>query len=257
MTSGRGAVVANGTGQHKGNLPRGAGGHDAVLDAALGDEFADAPGAPHQIDGLEVVVMPVRQQVFGVDILPQRRVKERRLQVVGSQSVARKKRVGVAVTDDAGHGAARVVIKGRRRAQHPQDMPVFPVVAQNVVQQVVVHGIGRFAGAPRAECERLRRGGGILPLEGEAIYIDATGAVLLPAHDHGVPRAQQAGLHGVRLPRTQHHRAVHARGLYELPPPVDFEVFGEDRCGVEAVGQLPVLWCEPDGNVRRRGNNRL
>ena len=68
---GQGAVVADGTHQHKGHLLFHAAVHDAVVDAFLVDEFRDGAVKLHLVDGVDVVVMAVGLGVLGVDVLAQ------------------------------------------------------------------------------------------------------------------------------------------------------------------------------------------
>lgn len=70
------------------------------------------------------------------------------LQVVRGQGVAGQQRGDVAVLHELGEGAAGVAVKGEGRAEHPDDLAVLAVVAEHVVELVVVAAEGGLAAAP-------------------------------------------------------------------------------------------------------------
>lgn len=78
--------------------------HNAVPDAVLFDERRNGACSPRGVDDVDVVVMAVGAALLRVDILPQRRVQQRTLQVVRGKSVARQQAVGIAVFDERLHG---------------------------------------------------------------------------------------------------------------------------------------------------------
>lgn len=69
--------------------------HNAVPDAVLFDERRNGACSPRGVDDVDVVVMAVGAALLRVDILPQRRVQQRTLQVVRGKSVARQQAVGI------------------------------------------------------------------------------------------------------------------------------------------------------------------
>ena len=99
---------------------------------------------------------------------------------MGGQGVARQQGMDIPAPDQGGKGGARVGVKGAGGAQHPDDVPMVPLMPEQLINGVVIHRVGRLTGAALAEGEGLLV---LLPGGGEAVRvdIDALGAVLRPA----------------------------------------------------------------------------
>ena len=113
-------------------------------------------------------VVPVRHGLLRIDVLPQRGVQIRALQIVRRKGVAREDGVDIAVFDQLGHRRARVMVKGKGRAHDPDDLAVVALVAQQVVKLVVISGKGRLAGTVLPEGEGLL----LRSLLAEAVGVD-------------------------------------------------------------------------------------
>ena len=186
------------------------------------------------------------------------------LQVVRGQGVTGQQRGDVAVLHELGEGAAGVAVKGEGRAEHPDDPAVLAVVAEHVVELVVVAAEGGLAAAPLAEGEDVPA----LPAGVKAVgpHEDALAAVLAPADDHRVPGAQAARLAHVDAVALQHRDAVHARLLGEHPAPAHAEILRENAHRVVVFRRDAVLGrarkagvrrpVEPQGRKVRRGIGR-
>lgn len=104
--------------------------HNAVPDAVLFDERRNGACSPRGVDDVDVVVMAVGAALLRVDILPQRRVQQRTLQVVRGKSVARQQAVGIAIFDERLHGRLGRRVEAARRTEHPYHIAVLFFMAQ-------------------------------------------------------------------------------------------------------------------------------
>ena len=184
----------------------------------------------HAVDGVKMMIVAVRHGALRVDVLPERRLKVGRLQIVCGQRVARQNGVNIAVFDQLGHGRAGVMVKGEGRAHDPDDLAVVTLVAQQVIQLVIIAGEGRLTRAVLAEGKRLL----FLLLLAEAVrvHIDAVCSILGPAGEHQIALAQQAELADDNAAVFIHGNAVHAAFLCKEPLAVHLEILGENAHGV-------------------------
>ena len=236
---GQGAVVPDGAHQGKGNLVADALIHDAVGHRAGLHEGGDGAQPPHRVDGVNVVIVAVEVGLLGVDVLAQGGAQIAGLQVVGGQGVARHQAVDIAAPHQGGKGGPGVRVKGAGGAHHPQDVSVLPLVAEKLVELVIVDGVGGLPAAAGAEGEGLL----VARLVGKTVGVDvdALGAVLRAAHHHRVPRLDVAELHNLNPPAPGHRHAVHAAVLRQHPPAVQMVVFRKQGGGVVSVGHDAVL----------------
>ena len=98
--------------------------------------------------------MAVGAALLRVDILPQRRVQQRTLQVVRGKSVARQQAVGIAIFDERLHGRLGRRVEAACRTEHPYHIAVLFFMAQQPGQCVIIPRESRFPAAPGAERER-------------------------------------------------------------------------------------------------------
>ena len=224
------AVVADGAAEHIGNAALFAAVDDAVVDVFVLDEICDAAVIAHAVDGVKMMIVAVRHGALRVDVLPERRLKVGRLQIVCGQRVARQNGVNIAVFDQLGHGRAGVMVKGEGRTHDPDDLAVVTLVAQQVIQLVIIAGEGRLTRAVLAEGKRLL----FLLLLAEAVrvHIDAVCSILGPAGEHQIALAQQAELADDNAAVFIHGNAVHAAFLCKEPLAVHLEILGENAHGV-------------------------
>ena len=122
------------------------------------------------------------------------------------------------------------MVKGEGRAHDPDDLAVVTLVAQQVIQLVIIAGEGRLTRAVLAEGKRLL----FLLLLAEAVrvHIDAVLGILGPAGEHQIALAQQAELADDNAAVFIHGNAVHAAFLCKEPLAVHLEILGENAHGV-------------------------
>ena len=217
--------------QHKGDPAPDALTEDTILHRAGLHEGRDGAHGPDGVDGVDVVVVTVGHAALGVDVLPQGSTQIARLQIVGGQGVARQKPVHKALPHQGGKGGAGVGVKGAGRAQHPDDIPMVPLVPQKLVDGVVVHGIGGLPGPALPEGEGLAAPAALL-FKASGVDVDALPAVLGTAHRHHVAPLQAAKLHDGHRTRPAHSHAVHAALLGQHPAAVQAEILGKQGGGV-------------------------
>ena len=195
--------------------------------------------------------MAVRHGLLGIDVLAQRRVQQRALEIVGRQRVARHQTVGVAVFDQLGHRVARVAVKGEGRAHHPEDVALLALGPEQLDQPVVVAGVGGLAAAALAEDELVAARGRAL-VEAVGVKKDALLPSLRAAEDHAVAAAQVAVFHHrERAVVPEHDARIHAAALGQPPLSVDLEIFGIHRGAVEALRRDAVPLDGRPGGVGR------
>ena len=134
----------------------------------IGDELRDGATGAHEIQHVEVVVVPVRLGLLRVDVLPEGSVQQRGLEVVRAEGVAGEQTVAVAVFDQLLHGGAGAFVEGKGRTHDPENVPVLTLVAQQLDETVVVAGVGRLTAAPLAE-GKLVAAGGLLRLKAACV----------------------------------------------------------------------------------------
>ena len=130
------------------------------------------------------------------------------------------------------------MVKGAGGPHDPQDLPVVLLMAEQLIDGVVIHGVGGLPGAALAEGKGLR----LPPLlrKTVGVDIDAVGAVLSAAHRHRLSGFQVAELHHCDLSVPQGGHTVHAALLRQQPGPPHFEVFRVDGGSVVALRRHPV-----------------
>ena len=255
------AVVADGAGQHVGHALLLQRVHDAARHLLLLDEPADGAVQPHAVDGVQVVVVAERAVLLRLDVLAERRVEVRALQIVRGQRVSGEHRVDVARLDDLGERRAREAVERERRPHHPHDVAVFALVLQQLVELVVLAGERRLARAPQAEGEVV----GVAPCVGQLAFavrrgvepgrvdVDALLSRLgAPAHD-GISRADVAELAHEDASVLADGNAVHAAVFREQPCAVDLEVLGVDAHRVVAFWRHAVFRRRQQHGVGRAG----
>ncbi len=140
--------------------------------------------------------------------------------------------MGIPVFDELDHRVPRIVVEGDCGTEHPHDASVFFLVAEKLVEPVVVAGIGRFAGPARTESEGI-----VVRFDGfEAVDMDKDSVrrILGAAEDDPVADLETAefGDADGRLIDEYGH-AVHARLLRKNPCAADLEILGENGHGME------------------------
>ena len=222
---GKRTVVADGAREHIGDIVPDERLHDARADVVLLDIVLYSARFADKVYRVQVMVVPVRDIVLCVYVLPEPGVEQIALEVVRREGVARKERVAVAVVDERLHGGAGVVVEHAGGTQHPDYLAVVSVVAQNIIEAVVVAGIRSFAALSHPERERLidavLRGG-----ETVRVNEDAVPAVVRAVDDYLVALFYVPHLNGVGHAVFYHDGAVHAAASEHLPLAVYLEIFG-------------------------------
>ena len=131
------------------------------------------------------------------------------------------------------------MVKGKGRPHDPHNFAMGTLVAEQLVQFVIVPGKGRFPGASLAE-------GKYIPLAvtlAKAIGVDIYPllAVFCAAHGHQVTCLQQAELAHHHAPGLQHGHAIHAAVLRQQPGVPHMKIFRENAHGVITHGCYAVL----------------
>jgi len=150
---GQRAVVPDGACQHIGHAALLQMSHDAVRQSLFLQEGPDRPAGADTVDRVKMIVMPVRLDGLGVDILTQRRLEPGSLQIMRGEGVPGQQRVHIAVFDQAGEGVPRVIVEGKGRPHYPYDFAMLPVMLQDLIELVIVSGKGGLAGALLSESE--------------------------------------------------------------------------------------------------------
>ena len=155
---------------------------------------------------------------------------------MGGQGVAGQNGVGVACQDQPGKGGAGVVVKGEGGAHDPHDFAVVTLVAQQLVELIVVPGKSGLPGAALAEGEHIPVPS--LFVEAGGMKQNAVLPLLCPAHGHQVALPQVSELPHHDAAAFQDRHAVHAALLGQQPPALHLEIFREDAQSC-AGGVLP------------------
>ena len=111
---------------------------DAVVDLLFFDEFADTAVVSHAIDQIQMVIVPVGHGLLRVNVLTERGLEISALKVMGGKGVPRKDRVHIIVFDQAGHRSACVGIEGKGGAHDPDDLAVVALVAQQLIELIII-----------------------------------------------------------------------------------------------------------------------
>ncbi len=231
--------------------------HDAVVDRPVGDGvFCRTEGAD-AVQRVEVAVVPGARAALGVNVVAEGGAEKGPLQVVGRHGVAGEQAVHVAGVDQAGEGAARVVVEDDGRTEHPEEEAAIAFVGEQIVQLVVIEGEGRFPGQAGAKGELLL----VIAAEGEGpvVDVDPLLAILAAPAGHHVAGAQVAKLGDLQLIRLGlDDDAVHARIHRQQPTPLfDLKVLRIDAGGVIALRGDAVGRGGDERHRRRAGQRRL
>ncbi len=258
--AGQGPVVADGTGQHIGHAVALERVHDAVVHALLLDELVDASPVAHAVDGVQVMVVPVGAVLLGVDVLAERSVEVSPFQIVGGQGVAGEHSVHVAGVDDLREGLAGIAVEGEGRPHDPHDGAVLAVVAQKLVELVVIAGERRLARTAHAKSEVVVAAGhgrdaAVVAevLEPVGVHEDALFAVLgAPAGDK-IAFLDVPELAHEHAPVFHHGHTVHAAVFRKHPAAVELQVLRVDGHGVVVRRRHEVLRGRRKAHVGRLG----
>ena len=185
----------------------------------------------------------------GIDILPERRAEPRALEIVRGKGVACEKPMGVTPRDQARESAAGVVVEHNGGPRHPKDIAVVALVAQQLVEFIVITRKGGLSGVPLPESERLvvLFGRGETPCVNEYALFPVLGA----AADHGVPFFEIAEFADLHAAVFKHRNAVHTALLRQQPAAADAEILGKDAHRVVIRGRGAVRRGRQDARVRR------
>ena len=198
--------------------------HNAVPDAVLFDERRNGACSPRGVDDVDVVVMAVGAALLRVDILPQRRVQQRTLQVVRGKSVARQQAVGIAIFDERLHGRLGRRVEAACRTEHPYHIAVLFFMAQQPGQCVIIPRESRFG---CARCGNANASALLPPAEKALrMHQNALAAIVRAAQHHAValhkiaeptmrssPSGARTGTQSIRFFQQDAAR----RPLYNIP----------------------------------------
>lgn len=73
--------------------------HDAPRDKSPSHARGDGPGRPDGVDGVQVLVMSLRNDAFGIDLLAQGGSEKSALHVMGRQRISRQQGVNITSLD--------------------------------------------------------------------------------------------------------------------------------------------------------------
>ena len=198
-----------------------------------------------------MVVVSVRVRFLRVDILPERGVQQRALQIVRRERVSGKKSVRIAVFDQFLHCPARVIVKGKCGPHDPENVSVLLFVAQKLHEMVVISCIRRFAAPalPEDELIVMRLFGIFKPL---CVEINPVCALLCPAQDDAVALLEVPVFYHIEpavLPPDD--ACVHAALSGQAPYALQLKIFRVHGRAVEALGGHAILWRASPTSVRR------
>ena len=198
-----------------------------------------------------MVVVSVRVRFLRVDILPERGVQQRALEIVRRERVSGKKPVRVAGLNEPLHGASGIIVERERRAHDPEDVPVLLFVAQQLHEMVVIARVGRFAAPSLPEDEliivRIFRS-----FKALCVKVNPICALFRPAQNHAVALLEVAVFHNVEPSVFPPDDAcVHAALRGQAPYAIQLKIFRVHGCAVEALGGHTILWRVSPTSVRR------
>ena len=222
---------------------------DAVPDIFALDEFRDRAVELHAVDRIEVVVMPVRNVLLRVDVLPERGVKVSPLKIMRCERIACEHRVHISPFDQRGKRRARIAVKGKGRAHDPDRVSMLALMTQQLVELVIITGKRGLTGTPLPERKRLLQ----TSLLRKPVRPDKNAVLtgLRASHRHKVPLLQKAKLADDDLSVLKHRHAVHARFLGKLPLPVYLKIFRVDAHRMVAFRRHRVLRSRLKPAIRR------
>ena len=195
--------------------------------------------------------MSVRVRFLRVDILPERGVQQRTLQIVRRERVSGKKSVRIAVFDQFLHCPARVIVKGKCGPHDPENVSVLLFVAQKLHEMIIVSGIGRFAAPALPEDEliivRIFRS-----FKALCVKVNPICALFRPAQNHAVALLEVAVFHNVEPSVFPPDDAcVHAALGSQTPYTLQLKILRVHGRAVEALGGHAILWRVSPTSVRR------
>ena len=204
-----------------------------------------------------MVVVAVGLGDMGVDILSQRGAHVRPLQIMRGQRIAGKDSVHITVFNQLAHGLAGVAVKGEGRTHDPYDFAVLAVVAQKIIQLVIILRIGSLAAAIAAEGKYIL--GGLLLAEAVGMQVDAILAAFGTAYQHLFALLQQAELLNRNAAVFQYSHAVHAAFLGQQPLAIHLDILGIDAHGMKVFRRNAVFFhgnktrvrCGKEGFLRK------
>ncbi len=164
-----------------------------------------------------MMIMPHGRLFLGVYALPQRGLIQRSFQIMGRKGVARQQAVHIALAHQRRKRPARIGIKDHRRPAHPQNIALLPVMAQYVVQGVIVYGKRGLAAGGCAKGKGLPAAGGRRFGKPGRMYQNPVLTVLAAPHRHRIPGFQPPELHHLsHIPPPAYH-AIHTRVAQQHP----------------------------------------
>ena len=225
--------------------------HNAVVNLVVVDKLRNRAAGAHFVDYVQMVVVSVRVRFLRVDILPERGVQQRALQIVRRERVSGQQTVRIAVFDQLLHRPARVIVKGKCGSHDPEDVPVLLFVAQQLHEMIVIARVGRFAAPSLPEDEliivRIFRSFKALCVE-----INPVCALFRPAQDDAVALLEVAVFHNVEPSVFPPDDAcVHAALSGQAPYALQLKILRVHGRAVEAFGGHAILWRVSPTSVRR------
>ena len=88
---------------------------------------------PRTVDRIQMIIMAVGLALLGIDILPERSVQVGRLKVVRGERISGKQRMHITVCNKQGKRVSGVMVKSKRGSHDPNDLPMLPFVAQQLI----------------------------------------------------------------------------------------------------------------------------
>ena len=162
------------------------------------------------------------------------------------QGIAREHGIGITVPDQPGKSLAGIGVKGAGRPEHPGDVAMLLFMAQQFIDEIIIHRKGRFPRASLAENEGIPICFG---LAGKTAGVDENplAAVLGAPNDHLVATANVAEFTDLDLVLFINSDAVHAAFPGQQPLVIDFKILRENTGGMVMLRCDAVLrcWLEP------------
>ena len=215
--------------------------HNAVVNLVVVDKLRNRAAGAHFVDYVQMVVVSVRVRFLRVDILPERGVQQRALEIVRRERVSGQQTVRIAVFDQFLHCPARVIVERERRPHDPQNVPVLLFIAQKLHEMVVISCIRRFAAPALPEDEliivRIFRS-----FKALSVKVNPICALFRPAQNHAVALLEVAVFHNVEPSVFPPDDAcVHAALSGQAPYALQLKILRVHGCAVEALGGHTIL----------------
>jgi len=202
---------------------------------------------PDPVDRVEMVIMAVFSGFLGIDVLAECGLEPGRLEVVHGQGITRKHGIGITVPDQPGKSLAGIGVKGAGRPEHPGDVAMLLFMAQQFIDEIIIHRKSRFPRTPLAEDEGIPICFGLAG-KSAGMDKDPVPAVLGSPNDHPVATANISEFADLDLVLFINGDAIHAAFPGEQPLTVDFEILRENAGGMVMFRCNTILrrWLEPD-----------